>query len=143
MLTWSKPNAILPDRPMSWILRSLGSYALTAASGMALAFALIVLVAAGLYLGIKFFFLISAAVVLFVMLIKSGATKWAILKMTQSIMESRLDAADGREGASHMNTTNTTTVALDMVLILIFMAIAGLLVLSLIGMPHGCLVAPC
>jgi hypothetical protein len=38
MLTWSKPNAIVPDKPLRWILTTLRFYAIVAIVGMALAF---------------------------------------------------------------------------------------------------------
>jgi len=50
MITWSNPNALLPDQPISWILRTLRSYLIIAVSAIALAFGLISLGAGGLYL---------------------------------------------------------------------------------------------
>ena len=41
MLTWSKPNAIIPDQPLRWILTTLRFYAIVAGVGMVLAFAVI------------------------------------------------------------------------------------------------------
>jgi hypothetical protein len=41
MLTWSKPNAIVPDEPLRWILATLRFYAIVAGVGITLAFAVI------------------------------------------------------------------------------------------------------
>jgi hypothetical protein len=41
MLTWSKPNAIVPDKPLRWILATLGFYGTVASIGIVLAFAVI------------------------------------------------------------------------------------------------------
>jgi hypothetical protein len=45
MLTWSRPNAIVPDEPLPWILTSLRFYAIVASVGIALAFAVISILA--------------------------------------------------------------------------------------------------
>lgn len=45
MLTWSKPNAIVPDEPLRWILATLRFYAIVASVGIALAFAVISILA--------------------------------------------------------------------------------------------------
>src|SRR5580704_13424220 len=46
MLTWSKPNAIIPDKPLRWILTTLRFYAIVAMVGVVLAFAVISILAA-------------------------------------------------------------------------------------------------
>jgi hypothetical protein len=38
MLTWSNPNAIVPDKPLRWILTTLRFYAIVVGMGIALAF---------------------------------------------------------------------------------------------------------
>jgi hypothetical protein len=38
MLTWSNPNAIVPDKPLRWILTTLRFYAIVASVGIAIAF---------------------------------------------------------------------------------------------------------
>jgi hypothetical protein len=45
MLTCSKPNAIVPDKPLHWILTTLRFYAIVASVGIALAFAVISILA--------------------------------------------------------------------------------------------------
>jgi hypothetical protein len=41
MLTWSKPNSIVPDEPLRWILTTLRFYTIIATVGIASAFAVI------------------------------------------------------------------------------------------------------
>jgi hypothetical protein len=45
MLNWSKPNAIVPDEPLRWILAALRFYAIAASVGIALAVAVISILA--------------------------------------------------------------------------------------------------
>jgi hypothetical protein len=45
MLMWSKPDAIVPDEPLRWILATLRFYAIVASVGFALAFAVIFILA--------------------------------------------------------------------------------------------------
>jgi hypothetical protein len=50
LLTWSKSNAILPDQPIGWVLTTLRSYLIFAASGVVFAFFLISFVSAFLFI---------------------------------------------------------------------------------------------
>lgn len=45
MLTWSKPNAIVPDEPLRWILATLRIYAIVASVGSAVAVTVISILA--------------------------------------------------------------------------------------------------